>query len=185
VLQAASVASVPIERVSLTRVPTPSESGVTVPRPAGDTALAIERAASNQRSGGVRLSAPIELKVLQGDRVLGSSADGPIVMTAGTHQLELINPTLGFHTFQAVTFRAGQIATLAIQVPRGRISVNAEPWAQVWIDNRPVGDTPLANLDIAIGEHQIVFRHPQLGERRQNVIVRADAPARVSAAFEN
>jgi hypothetical protein len=55
----------------------------------------------------------------------------------------------------------------------------------VWIDNRPVGDTPLANLDIAIGEHQIVFRHPQLGERRQNVIVRADAPARVSAAFEN
>lgn len=147
-------------------------------------AIAIERAASNQRSGGVRLSAPIELKVLQGDRVLGSSADGPVVMTAGTYQLELINPALGFRAQQSVTFHAGQIATLTIPVPRGRISVNAQPWAEVWIDDRLIGDTPLANLDIPIGEHEVVFRHPQLGERRQGVVVRADAPARVSTTFD-
>jgi hypothetical protein len=144
----------------------------------------IQSAANNQRSGGVRIVAPIELKVLQGDRVLGSSADGPIVATAGTHQLELINTALGFSVRRAVTFRAGQITNVDVAVPQGRVSVNAQPWAEVLIDNRPVGETPLANLNVPLGEHDIVFRHPELGERRQRITVRADAPTRVSASFE-
>ena len=146
-------------------------------------AAAIAQAARNQRSGGVRLSTPIELKVLQGDRVLGSSADGPIVTTAGTHELDLINTALGFRVRRAVTFRAGEIATLNVTIPPGRISVNAEPWAEVWIDDRPMGETPLANLEIPVGEHEIVFRHPELGERRQSVTVRADAVTRASMTF--
>ena len=162
-----------------------SGSAITVASPdterRNDDALAA--AARNQRSGGVRLSAPIELKVLQGDRVLGSSADGPIVTIAGTHQLDFINTSFGFRTSRQVTFRAGEITTLAVAVPPGRLSVNAEPWAEVWIDNRPMGETPLANLEIPIGEHEVVFRHPDLGERRQNVIVRADTVARVSTVF--
>ncbi len=168
---------------------TVSDQGVsTIPNAALGNAdaltAAIAQAASNQRSGGVRLSAPIELKVLQGDRVLGSSADGPIVTTAGTHQLDLINTPLGFRASRAVTFRAGEITTVTIAVPPGRISVNAEPWAEVWIDNRPVGETPLANVEIPIGEHEVVFRHPNLGERRQNVIVRADVVTRASTTFD-
>jgi hypothetical protein len=152
-------------------------------RNADALAAVIAQAARNQRSGGVRLSAPIELKVLQGDRVLGSSADGPIVTTAGTHQLDFINTSLGYRTSRQVTFRAGEITTLAVAVPPGRLSVNAEPWAEVWIDNRPMGETPLANLEIPIGEHEVIFRHPDLGERRQNVTVRADTVARASTVF--
>jgi hypothetical protein len=147
-------------------------------------AAAIAQAARNQRSGGVRLSAPIELKVLQGERVLGSSADGPIVTAAGTHDLDLINTAYGFRVRRAVTFRAGEIVTLTVPVPPGRISVNAEPWAEVWIDNQPMGETPLANLEIPLGEHEVVFRHPELGERRQNVIVRADSVTRTSTTFD-
>ena len=161
------------------------EAALDVSRPTETpTAVAIARAAGTQRSGGVRLSSPIELKVLQGDRVLGSSADGPVVMAAGTYELDLINTALGFRAHQSVTFRAGQITTLTIPVPRGRISVNAQPWAEVWIDDRLVGETPLANLDLPIGEHQVMFRHPQLGERRQTLVVRADTPARISETFD-
>jgi len=163
------------------------EAPVAAPEAARGNAAAISTAlalaAKNQRSGGVRLSAPIELNVLQGDRVLGSSADGPIVTTEGTHQLDLINTAFGFRVRQAVTFRAGEITTVAVPVPPGRVSVNADPWAEVWIDSRPLGETPLANLEIPIGEHEIVFRHPELGERRQTVIVRADTVTRVSASF--
>jgi hypothetical protein len=148
------------------------------------TAASIAQVARNHRYGGVRLSAPIELKVVRGDHVLGSSAEGPIVTTAGTHDLELINSTLGFRTRRAVTFRAGEITTVAIPVPSGRISVNAAPWAEVWIDGRKAGETPLANLEIPIGEHELVFRHPDLGERRQRVVVRADTVARVSTRFD-
>jgi hypothetical protein len=144
---------------------------------------AIEQAGARQRSGGVRISSPIELKVLEGDRVLGSTADGPIVTTAGTHQLDLLNTALGYRLHQTVTIRAGAMTPLTITPPMGRLSVNADPWAQVLIDDRPIGDTPVANVSVSLGEHQVVFRHPQLGERRETVTVRADTPTRISTSF--
>jgi len=91
---------------------------------------------------------------------------------------------LGFRVRQAVTIRAGTIARVPITPPMGRLSINAQPWAQVLIDDTAVGETPLANVPATLGEHQITFRHPQFGERRERVIVRADAPARVSTTFQ-
>jgi hypothetical protein len=38
----------------------------------------------------------------------------------------------------------------------------------------------MANLPIAIGPHEVVFRHPQLGEKRQAVSVTMKAPVRLS-----
>jgi hypothetical protein len=42
-----------------------------------------------------------------------------------------------------------------------------------------VGETPIANIQVAIGQHEITFRHPQFGERRQFVTVTAGQTARV------
>src|SRR5262245_9082071 len=151
---------------------------------AGDRAFAaIEEAGARQRSGGVRVSSPIELKVLEGERVLGSTADGPIVTSAGTHQLDLLNTALGYRVRQTVTIRTGVLTPLTITPPMGRLSINADPWAQLLIDDKPIGDTPVANISVGLGEHQVTFRHPQLGERRENVVVRADVPTRVSTSF--
>lgn len=147
-------------------------------------ASALAQAAARQRSGGVRITSPIELYVFDGDRVLGSTADGPIVSTAGSRQLEFVNAALGYRARQTVTIQAGVITTLALPAPMGRINVNAQPWAQVLIDDRPIGETPLANVPVPIGDHQITFRHPQLGERREVVTVRADTVARVSTVFQ-
>jgi hypothetical protein len=168
---------------------TPAQPAASSPAPRGQTVAAPPpqdplTAANKQRSGGVLIRAPVELKVLQGDRVLGSTADGPIIMRAGEHQLDLINTTLGLRMRQFVTFRAGEMTNLNVTIPSGRVSVNAQPWAYVSINNRDYGETPLANLSVPIGEQEIVFRHPELGERRQSVIVRADTPTRVSASFE-
>jgi hypothetical protein len=147
-------------------------------------ASALAQAAARQRSGGVRITSPIELYVFDGDRVLGSTADGPIVSTAGARQLEFVNAALGYRARQTVTIQAGVITTLALPAPMGRINVNAQPWAQVLIDDSPIGETPLANVPVPIGEHQITFRHPQLGEHREVVTVRADTVARVSTVFQ-
>ena len=154
------------------------------PAPGDARALAaIEEAGTRQRSGGVTVSSPIELKVLEGERVLGSTADGPIVTSAGTHQFDLLNTALGYRVRQTVTIRAGVLTPLTITPPMGRLSINADPWAQVLIDDKPIGDTPVANVSVSLGEHQVIFRHPQLGERRETVVVRADAPTRVSTSF--
>jgi serine/threonine-protein kinase len=65
----------------------------------------------------------------------------------------------------------------------GRVSINAVPWAQVSIDGKQIGDTPLGNVTVPVGEHEIVFRHPQLGERRRMILVKSGVLTRVSANF--
>jgi hypothetical protein len=180
---AAPVASPPPG--ALTEVPDRRPANVLAVAPAVDDMVdVVAQAAARQRSGGVRLAAPIELTVFEGDRLLGTTADGPIVTTAGAHQLDLVNTGLGYRSRQAVTIRAGVITPLTLPTPMGRININAQPWAQVLIDDSPLGETPLANVSVPLGTHQITFRHPQLGERRETVIVRADTIARVSTAFD-
>jgi hypothetical protein len=156
-----------------------------VARPADNAvaAAALTVAASRASRGGLRLSSPIELQVLEGERVLGSSADGPVVTTGGRHELDFVNSAFGYRSRQVVDIKAGQIVPLRISPPDGRVSVNAVPWAQVSINGKVVGETPLGNLPLPVGEHEITFRHPQLGEQTQKVIVKSGALTRVSASL--
>jgi hypothetical protein len=133
------------------------------------------------RTGTVSISAPIDLEVMENGRLVGSTGSGSIVMSAGPHQLDLMNSALRYRSQEAVIVKNGRTTSLGVSVPKGRLSVNALPWAEVWIDGKLAGETPLGNLSIQIGSHELVFRHPQLGERRQSAIVRADTVTRVSA----
>jgi serine/threonine-protein kinase len=74
--------------------------------------------------------------------------------------------------------------TLSVALPNGHLSINAQPWADVVIDGTAAGQTPLANLTLPIGSHEIVFRHPQFPEQRQTAIVKADGVTRVSANMQ-
>ena len=40
------------------------------------------------------------------------------------------------------------------------ISINAEPWARIWIDGRPVGETPLADVPLAHGKRAFCALFP-------------------------
>lgn len=162
----------------------PADVQLPAPTPAARAARAVQNAAPARAApSGVRLVSPIDLQVFEGTRVLGSSTDGPIALAPGRHQLEFVNDTLGYRARQTVDVRSGEIGTLTIQPPGGRVSINAQPWAQVWINGKPVGETPIAYLPVSAGEHEIVFRHPDHGERRETLLVRSGAEARVSANF--
>ena len=136
------------------------------------------------RSGGFRISAPIELHVLDGERVIGSTAEGPVMTAAGKHELDFVNSAIGFRVRQAVEVKPGQIVTVTVPVPNGTLNINAQPWASILLDGNAVGETPLGNLSVVPGEHEIVFRHPQLGERRERTIVRSGVETRVSANLQ-
>jgi hypothetical protein len=154
-----------------------------VDRPADAAAAALSQAAARERRGGLRVTSPIELQVLEGDRVLGSSSDGPVVASAGKHELDFVNTEFGYQSRQVVEIKAGQIVPMKVSVPDGRVSINASPWASVSIDGNSAGETPIGNVALPVGEHQIVFRHPQLGERTQKVVVKSNASTRVSVVF--
>jgi hypothetical protein len=153
-------------------------------RTSGAPAAAPAVVSTSQRNGGMRLTASFEVHVLDHDRVLGSSADGPIVAPAGQHEFELVNSVIGFRVRKTVDIKPGQITTVWVPQPTGKLNINAVPWAAVWLDGNSLGDTPLGNVMVPAGEHELVFRHPQLGERREKALVRADGATRVTVTFE-
>jgi hypothetical protein len=135
-------------------------------------------------TGGLRVAAPIELHVLEGERVVGSTTDGPIIIAAGPHEFDFVNSAIGFRVRQTVDVKAGQITSFAVAVPNGILNINAQPWAAVSIDGKVVGETPIGNLSVLPGEHEIVFSHPQLGERREKVNVRPSVETRVAVNLQ-
>jgi hypothetical protein len=72
------------------------------------------------------------------------------------------------------------VASLSVDLPKGVVHLNANPWAEVWVDGQRVGETPIGNLSMPIGPHEVIFRHPQFGEKRHAISVTVGAPTRVS-----
>ncbi len=150
----------------------------------GSAAAAAGGPAGQDRFGAVRFTAPIELQVVENGTVVGSTV-GSVAVTEGVHTFDLVSDVLGFRSRQTVTVKAGRMTPVAITVPNGAISINAVPWADVLIDGKSIGQTPIANYSLPIGLHDIVFRHPRFGEQTQTAVVKVSGLTRVSASFQN
>jgi PEGA domain len=125
---------------------------------------------------------PVEIRI--GGKVRGGAGER-IRMTAGRYQIELVNEDRGFRSVRTVEVVPGKVTSVAIDTPpAGLVNVNASPWAEIWIDGRRIGETPLANLSVSAGEHEVVFRHPQLGEKRQVLKVNPGARLRLSVEMK-
>jgi hypothetical protein len=146
---------------------------------------AIERApaaapAPAAASGGwISVAAPFELKIREGGKLLGSTDADRLMLPAGEHALEFSNDALGFQTKRTVKIDAAKTAALKIEAPNGVMSINAQPWAEVWVDGQRIGETPIGKIATPIGQHEVVLRHPELGERRQIVTVTMRQPSRL------
>jgi len=131
-------------------------------------------------SGWIAVSAPIDVQLYEDQRLIGSSQSDRIMVPVGRHEIELVNEPLGYRASRTVNVAPGQTATIRLDLPKAPMALNAVPWAEVWVDGERVGETPIGNVQVTIGPHEIVFRHPQLGERRVVTTVTAAAPAKVS-----
>jgi len=136
--------------------------------------------AGGAASGTFAVDSPIEMRVLENGQLLGLSNAAPIVVSAGRHQFDLVNESLQLRINRAVSVDAGKLTRIAVTVPNGTLAVNALPWAEVFVDGRSVGVTPLGSVSVPVGTHEVVWRHPQLGEKRRTVVVGAESPARVT-----
>jgi len=60
----------------------------------------------------------------------------------------------------------------AAVVPPGRLTVNTYPYSQVWVDGVARGRTPLQDLSLPIGLHEVKMVFPSLGDREEVQTVR-------------
>ena len=151
---------------------------------AGTTATVMATMTAAGSAGGwVQIKTPIELQVFEGGQLLGTTSASRLMLPAGRHDLEIVNTAAEFRAPLRVDIEPGKTSAPAVSIPNGVLSVNALPWAEVVIDGKPAGTTPLGNISLPIGSHEIVFRHPQLGERTRTVSVTARTPVRVGMDF--
>jgi hypothetical protein len=136
-------------------------------------------APASAAAGWLMLEAPFELEVREGGRVVGTTRSDRLMLPVGSHELDLRNDALEFNTIRTVSIAPGKTSTLSVVSPIGKLSINAVPWAEVSVDGRSLGTTPLGNVSVPIGTHEILWRHPQFGERRQTVTIKSQSPTRV------
>ncbi len=172
----------------------PGEHAVVLSTPAGSSrqTVSVERggtaslvvslavAESVPLSGWISVASPIAVQLLENDRLLGTSATDQIMVSAGRHDIDLVNDALGYRVTRTVQVPPGKVASINLELPKGTLAVNAEPWAEVWIDGEKAGDTPIGNLSLTIGPHDVVFRHPDLGEQHHTALVTLKGTGRLS-----
>ena len=83
----------------------------------------------------------------------------------------------------SVGSRAGKRCNGQSRCPSGSLSVNAVPGQRIG-GRRRIRTTPLANVTLPIGTHEVVWRHPQLGERRRTIAITTKTPTRVGMDFK-
>jgi len=131
-------------------------------------------------SGWVSVASPIEMQLFEDGRLVGSSRSDRIMMSVGDHSLQIVNEALGYRQARTVQVSPGRVTPMRIDIPKGSVALNAAPWAEVWVDGDRLGETPIGNVNLPIGTHDVLFRHPELGEQRHMVTVTLNGPARLS-----
>ena len=156
----------------------PVSRTVTVQEGAVASLVVSMNSASAFASGWLAISG-VPVQIMENGTLLGSTETPRILVPAGSHELELTNAALGYRVTRTVQVVAGQTLSITLKPPLGTLSINALPWAEVWVDGKAAGETRIGNLSLPIGDHELLFRHPELGEQRKTVTVGALAPVRV------
>ena len=157
----------------------PINRTVTIQEGATASLIVTMPGAGSFASGWLSIDSLVPLQVMEKGALLGTTEMPRIMLSAGSHELELVNNSLGFRSTRSITIAAGQTANFAVVPPRGTLSLNALPWAEVWIDGARIGETPIGNYSLPIGNHEVLFRHPELGEQRKTVTVGTKGPVRI------
>ena len=120
--------------------------------------------------GWLLVNAPIEITINEGTRVIRLDDRGQAMLSPGPHELRLENRTLGYQEVRQVEVRPGETARLSIVPPRSTVNITATAPADVWLDGVAVGQTPLADLPVEIGTHDVRLKSAT-GERRLSTVV--------------
>jgi len=122
--------------------------------------------------GFLAVNSRIPVEVLLGNRRLGSSEDGQLLLPPGRHKVTLRNDQFNFVASTTVEIEAGRVRAHNVTLPMGRVDIDAPAGAEVWIEGQRIGEGPLQDVPVPIGTREILVRHPEFGERREVVEVR-------------
>ncbi len=102
----------------------------------------------------------------------GETPLGKLALAAGTHRITLVNDHIVGHIQDDIVVEPG--ADLVERYSFGDVGylrLVATPWANVSVDGRLVGQTPLGSVAVPAGSHSVRFAHPERGETVREIDV--------------
>ena len=132
--------------------------------------------------GWLRVFSPVELQISDGGRKLALDEKSRVMLSAGVHELQLVNSVVGYRGTQVVEVLPGKVVTQSIVLPKTMVTITASAPSEVWIDGQKVGDTPLVDLPVDLGTRDFVLKNATLGERHVTTTVTVK-PLRIDIDF--
>jgi hypothetical protein len=150
---------------------------VTIRNPSGSVEQTVTVAAGETAQldqtifpGWVAIVAPIDLTVSEGSRSLRLDDRSQVMLPPGPHELVVGNRALGYQETRHVDVRPGETTQLSIAPPQSKATFTATAPAEVWIDGKSVGQTPVIDLPLEIGSHHVRMKSA-VAERQFTVTV--------------
>ena len=121
------------------------------------------------------------MQVFENKRLIGTSQSDRLMVSAGRHDIEIVNETLGYRTARTVQVSPGKVTPIKIEFPKGDDRAQRRAVGR-GLGRRREGRRHADRQSVALtsGPHEIVFRHPELGEQRHAATVTLNSPARLS-----
>lgn len=111
---------------------------------------------------------------------LAQSPVSSVELPEGKHKIELKNHELNAYLEDEIYIIAGETLKKSYSFPqKGAIQVQAIPWAEVFIEGKNYGQTPIEKIELPVGYYEIVFKHPAFPEKRVKVTVKGEETTRV------
>ena len=140
----------------------------------GSTPVASPMAvAAAPAMGALAVSAAVPVEIYRGEENLGSTP-ATLQLVEGPHTLEYRYAGLRQTLTHLITREQTTTATVSFPI---KIQINAQPWAQVFMDGiklMPIGQTPLGDVSVPIGG-VLIFRNPNFPDKRYRVTARDTA----------
>jgi hypothetical protein len=132
-------------------------------------ALDLPRVKLQKAFGRLNLHVSPWAHVYHKGKKLGTTPLANIPFQVGTHKLVLKNPRLKIEKEVSVTIVADKINTKTVDLMegiKGKLKIKVIPWADVYVDGKRKGTTPLKPLELAAGEHTVLVQNRRLGAQR-------------------
>ena len=120
-------------------------------------------------SGWLHVSSPIELQITDGTRAVRLDERNQTLLSPGVHDLQFENAVFGFRERRRIEVKPGAVASVSITPSPSLLTVSASLPAEVLIDGKRAGETPLTDYPMDLDTRSVVVKSITGAERRFTV----------------
>jgi serine/threonine-protein kinase len=104
-------------------------------------------------------------------RAMRPGSDGALHLKPGRHTVVVTSPLLAAPRTLAIDLKPKEAALRAVHSGRGQLRVAVTPWAEVLVDGKLLGTTPLEAVDLPEGPHAVTLKNGDLGVTSKRRVV--------------